>query len=163
MSTRRELAHPQKSRLCVGFFVAERRGSGGQCFFQHFLDFALLVHLDHDVGPADQFALDVQLREGRPVGVVLQVFEDFRVGQHVDGQEILYTASLQDLRSARREAALRKLWRAFHVQYDGIVGDLVTDAVEGGHAGSWEILEWNTRKLYAGSESSQAALGEPFS
>ena len=52
--------------------------------FEQFLQFAGLVHLFHDVRAADEFALDVELRDGRPVGVVLDALADVRILQHVD-------------------------------------------------------------------------------
>jgi hypothetical protein len=42
------------------------------------------VHLANDVGAADQLAIDIQLRNGRPVAEFLDAFADFRIFQHVD-------------------------------------------------------------------------------
>jgi biotin-dependent carboxylase-like uncharacterized protein len=96
---------------------------------QQGLNFTLLIHLDHDVATPNQFPFDVKLGESRPVGVVLQVLENFRVGQYIHRQEIVYAAGLQDLGGFGRKSALRKLGRAFHVKHNGIAGNLFAYAV----------------------------------
>ena len=41
------------------------------------VQFALLEHLAHDVAAADELALDVELRHGRPVGIGLDAVTQF--------------------------------------------------------------------------------------
>src|SRR5262249_28364793 len=66
-----------------------------------------LVHLAHDVAAADEFAVDVELRNGRPVGVVLDPLPDAGVGEHVDREELVDPAGVQHLHRHLREPALR--------------------------------------------------------
>ena len=43
---------------------------------QQLLEFTALVHLRHDVRTPDEFTLDVELRDGRPLGVFLDALAD---------------------------------------------------------------------------------------
>src|SRR5688500_11541553 len=54
---------------------------------EELLELAGLVHLHHDVGAADELALDVELGHGRPVGIVLHALADLRILEDVDGLE----------------------------------------------------------------------------
>ena len=56
--------------------------------FQSLLQFAGFEHFHHDVRTADKFAVDVQLRNGRPVGIFFDALADFIIFQHVDGKEV---------------------------------------------------------------------------
>src|SRR3546814_12097078 len=47
------------------------------------MQFAGFPHLHHDVGAADELALHIELRDRRPVGIVLDALTDFHVLQHV--------------------------------------------------------------------------------
>src|SRR5690606_5911993 len=87
-----------------------------------------------DVAAADQLAVDPQLREGRPVGVLGQLGADFRILQDVHVGE-LFAATHHRLGGARGEAALRGVGRALHVQQDGVVGDLLFDGFDDIHEG----------------------------
>ena len=51
---------------------------------QHRRQFARLEHLAGDVGAADELALDVELRDRRPVGEFLDSLTDFGVLEDVD-------------------------------------------------------------------------------
>src|SRR3954447_22016493 len=51
---------------------------------QDLLQLTALVHLHHDVRVADEFAFDVQLRDGGPVAVFLDALAHAVVFQHVD-------------------------------------------------------------------------------
>jgi hypothetical protein len=64
------------------------------------LQLARLVHLHHDVRAADEFAVDVELRDGRPVGEVLDALADLLILQHVDGFQVVDAAGLEDLHRA---------------------------------------------------------------
>src|SRR5471032_3108913 len=79
--------------------------SGGQ----QGLQLARFVHLHQDVRAADELAVDVQLRDRRPVGVVLDALAHFAVLEHVDRLQVAHAAGLEDLDGAAGEAALRKL------------------------------------------------------
>ena len=48
------------------------------------MQFAAGSHLGDDVATAHQLAVDIELRDGRPIAVNLDALADFRVGQHVD-------------------------------------------------------------------------------
>lgn len=50
---------------------------------ERFLQFARFVHFTDDIAAANKLALNVELRNGRPVGKLLDAFAHFRVGQHV--------------------------------------------------------------------------------
>src|SRR5579863_10007375 len=52
-------------------------------FRQQLLQFAALVHLDGDVAAADEFAVDVELRESRPIGIGLQGLAHFRILENI--------------------------------------------------------------------------------
>ncbi len=83
------------------------------------LELAALEHLAHDVGAADELALDEQLRERRPVRVLLHPAAHVRIAEHVDGG-VLRDQGVQDVHDRRAESALRKAARALHEQHDGI-------------------------------------------
>ena len=57
---------------------------------------------------ADELAVDVELRDRRPVGVLLDALADLGVGEHVDAGELVHAAGVQDLHGERGEAALRE-------------------------------------------------------
>jgi len=107
------------------------RLSGGRA--NQLLQLAFFVHLQHDVGAADEFALDVELRNGRPVAVALDAFADFGIFEHVDGFQALgvHPARLENLHRAPGKTALRKAGRAFHEQQDVVLLDQVVNALMG--------------------------------
>src|SRR5262245_54551905 len=55
---------------------------------QQVAQLARAVHLAHDVAAADELALDVELRNGRPLTEVLDALAQRRVGQDVDALEL---------------------------------------------------------------------------
>src|SRR6187551_636979 len=63
---------------------------------------ALGVHFAHDVGAADELALDVELRVGRPARVLLQPLAQLGIGEDVVGLE-LHAGLLEDTDDGRRE------------------------------------------------------------
>src|SRR4051794_39435177 len=77
----------------------------GLCF-QQFLQLPALEHLHHDVGAADELALHIKLRNGRPVAERLDPLADLGVLEHVDGL-VLRSKTIEDRDRAAREAALR--------------------------------------------------------
>src|SRR5262252_665260 len=102
-------------------------GSGGRA--QRLLQLARLVHLHHDVRAADELAVDVELRDGGPVGIFLDALADALVLEDVDGLEVVDAAGVEDLDGAAREAAHRELRRALHEEHDPVVLDEVVDAL----------------------------------
>jgi len=110
--------------------------------FQQLLQLARLVHLLHDVRAADELAVDVELRDGRPVGEFLDALADVRVLQHVDAEELLHAAGIERLHRERGKAALRELGRALHVEHHRVGGDLLPDFVLGVHG----TIRWSTNQ-----------------
>ena len=55
---------------------------------QMLLQLAGLEHFAHDIGAADEFALHIELRDGRPVGVVLDALAQFVAFEHVGAADI---------------------------------------------------------------------------
>src|SRR5262249_54318964 len=81
----------------------------------------------------DELAVDVELRNRRPVRVVLDALADLGILEHVDREVIGDAGTLQDLDHGRRESALRKLRGALHVKHDAVRFDLVADRVLDAH------------------------------
>ena len=95
---------------------SRRSGRYGAGFGQQLLQLAALVHLDGDVAAADQLAVDVELREGRPVRIGLQRFAHFRVFENIHVRK-LRLAGAQGAHGLGRKSALREIGRALHVQH----------------------------------------------
>src|SRR5580658_874356 len=98
-------------------------------FVEQAFEFARLIHLADDIGTTDEFAPDIELRNRRPVGELLDALPDGGVGQHVDALE-LHAEMAQHLHGHGREAALREDRRALHVEYDRVGADFVLDPLE---------------------------------
>src|SRR5574337_2037522 len=96
---------------------------------EQLLQFARLVHLHHDVRAADELALDVQLRDRRPVGVILDALADLLVLEDVDRLQVGDPAGLQHLDRAAREPAHRVLGGALHEKHDAFALDELVDAL----------------------------------
>ena len=90
------------------------------------LELAGLEHLAHDVRTADQFALHIELRDGRPVGKHLDPLAQVVVLQHVDADE-RNAEVVENLHGHRGEPAPRVLRLALHEQHHGVVLDGVAD------------------------------------
>src|SRR6476620_3995050 len=104
---------PTTTRAPAGF-----TDSGGRA--ERLLKLAGLVHLRHDVGPADELAVDVELRDRRPVGVALDALPNGFVFENVDGLQIVNAARLQDLDCPSRKAAHRELGGPLHEEHDAV-------------------------------------------
>src|SRR5262245_39955369 len=78
------------------------------------------MELVQDVTPADEFAIYIYLRNGRPVGIALDPLAHCRIGEHVIGRERKSVGS-QNLDSVSGKTALREIGRALHVEHDFIV------------------------------------------
>src|SRR5258708_32615157 len=64
---------------------------------EQLLQFARFVHFHHDVRAADEFALHVELRNGRPVREPLDALADFVVFEHVAGFDFAAAPRLRSL------------------------------------------------------------------
>src|SRR5262249_39084224 len=76
-----------------------RLGGGGErdaLVLHQLLKFAGLEHLADDIAAADELALDVELRDGRPLAEFLDALAQLRVDQDVDSVE-LHTELAQHL------------------------------------------------------------------
>src|SRR5688572_14437239 len=121
MSTRRK-KQTAGMRPAVSF---DARCSGGG-FLEQLLELAALVHLGHDVRASDEFAVDVELRDGRPVGVFLDALAYRGIFQHVHREKFVHAARAQDSHRVRRESALGEIGGAFHVEHDPVSGHLLS-------------------------------------
>src|ERR1043166_1188613 len=130
-------------------------------FGQQLLQLARLVHLAHDVGAPDEFAVDVELRNGRPVGEFLDALADLRVGEHVHRGFSALAAGVEHLHRERGKAALRHLRRAFHEEHYRVALDLLLDALLGIHRGHFTCPP-ETRGIPAKS-GQVATSSRPFS
>src|SRR6185437_10807134 len=130
-------AHCRRDRKTASNAITQAASAAKLCpdghalFFEHLLELAVLEHLADDVAASDELALDVKLRDRRPVRKLLDALAHRRVGEHVDTAE-LDAHMAEYLHHRRREPALRKDRRALHEQDDGSFGDLLADAFVGG-------------------------------
>lgn len=93
--------------------------------------FATLIHLHHDVGAADEFALDVKLGNGRPVAVFLDALANLLIFQNIHGFDRLGidATCFQNLDGAAGKPALWKAGVTFHEQQDVVALDELVDAL----------------------------------
>src|SRR5687768_9997116 len=70
-------------------------------------ELAAFEHLHHDVRPADELALDVQLGHRRPVAVMLDALADLGVLEHVD-RLVGHAKMVEDRHRPARKTALRE-------------------------------------------------------
>src|ERR1700683_2397553 len=106
--------------------VAARSGRYGAGVREQLLEFAALVHLDGDIATPDEFAVDIELREGRPIRIGLQRFADFRILEDIDVRKLRLAGSQRTDR-LRRKSALRKIGRALHIEHHRRGRQLVLD------------------------------------
>ncbi len=90
------------------------------------------MHLENNVGTADQFAPDPELGEGGPIAVLGQVGANIRVGEHIHVGEAL-AALHEGLGGPGGETALGLIGAALHVENDRIAFDLVLDGLHDVH------------------------------
>src|SRR5262249_14515000 len=86
-----------------------------------------------DVAAADEFALNVKLRDGRPLGIGLDALTQLVVLEHVKTL-IGHAEIIEDLHDLAGEAAHRKLRRALHEQHHLVSLDLVVDELIDRHS-----------------------------
>src|SRR6516162_2424535 len=83
---------------------------------EELLQFTGLKHFADDVAAADELALDVELRNGGPVGIGLDAVT--KLGGLKDVETLIADANVvEDLHDLPRKAALRKLRRTLHEQH----------------------------------------------
>ena len=100
----------------------------GTLFLKVGLQFARLEHFAHDVATAEEFALHIELRNGRPVGIVLDTLTDIGVGKHVD-RLVIHTDVIQHLDNLAGEPTLREFRGALHEEHDVVGLDFVVDEI----------------------------------
>ncbi|CVI61865.1 hypothetical protein AGR9A_Cc80122 [Agrobacterium salinitolerans str. Hayward 0363] len=105
-----------------------RAADADTLFLEVALQFAGLEHLSYDVTAADEFALDVELRDGWPIGIVLDALTDVAVGKHVDAL-VLDAEIIEDLYHLAGKTALRKLRGALHEKNDVVALHFAVDHV----------------------------------
>src|SRR3546814_13097202 len=82
---------------------------------------------------AHELALHVELRDGRPIGIVFNALADLRVLEHVDRLEG-DAEMVEDRHRARRNTTLRKKSGALHESDDVVLADDLGSAGSGvGH------------------------------
>src|SRR5690606_20350676 len=86
---------------------------------EYLLELTRLEELGRDVAAADQLAVDVELRERRPVRIHLETLANLGVLKNVDVCEAR-AGRAQNRDGFRREAALRKIRSALHVEQHGV-------------------------------------------
>src|SRR5579871_992 len=85
--------HPAASSATSGMKSVRRRGvglgaRGDAVLLQEILELAILEHLADDVAAADELALHIELRNGRPVREFLDTVADLGIGEDVDAFEL---------------------------------------------------------------------------
>src|SRR3712207_1015726 len=110
----------------IHVFALSGLPAGDAAFCEVLLQLARLEHLADDVAAADEFALDVELRDGRPVGVFLDALAELVGVEHVDAL-VVDAEVVEDADHLGREAAHRKLRRALHEQHDVVRLHLAVD------------------------------------
>ena len=83
----------------------------------------------NDVTASDEFSIDINLGNGRPIGILLDPIPDGRVGQDVHGLERIAIGS-QNLYCVGRKATLRGIGCPLHVMNHGILLDMFIDTVQ---------------------------------
>src|SRR5690606_15198151 len=86
-----------------------------------------LVHLAHDVAAADELSVDVDLGDGRPVGVGLDALADLRIGEDVHGGHLRDAGGAQRLHRPGGEAAHGEVGGPFHEDDHPVGGDGLLD------------------------------------
>src|SRR5215216_6223516 len=93
---------------------------------EHLLKLARLEHLGDNVAAADELALDIKLRDRRPIGIGLDALAQLVAFENVDPFEG-HADMIEDLNDATREAAHRDVGGALHEQHDVVRLHLIVD------------------------------------
>src|SRR5437764_13587492 len=120
-SPARDGARPQKSAKVSG---GRRRLRGDAFVLEQGLQLARLEHFADDVAAVDEFALDVKLRDGRPVGIGLDALTQLVVLEHVE-TPIGHAEIIENLHDLAGAASHRKLRRALREPQRLVSRDLV--------------------------------------
>ena len=127
-------ASAERTADLLGGLVADRdlgRRAIGLGHAEQLVQFATGRHALDDVGAADQFAIDIELRNGRPVSVFLDALPDLLVGEHID-RHVVIEQVVEDTGRRRRESATRRVARSLHEQDDTVAGEHRLDALADG-------------------------------
>lgn len=84
------------------------------------------MHLKDDVAAADEFALDIDLRDGGPIRKLFDSLANFGVFQDVDVFEF-GPGSLENFDGSVGKTALRKAFRALHEEHHAVLIDNFLD------------------------------------
>src|SRR3954465_5951863 len=103
-----------------------RRGDRNALVGKQLLQFAGLEHLADDVAAADELALDVELRNRRPVRIGLDAVAQLGRFKHVEAL-VADPDVVEDLHHLAGKTALRKLRRSLHEQHDVLRLHFVVD------------------------------------
>lgn len=111
---------------------------------------SILVHGHQDVASANKLLVQVQLRDGGPVRVLLDSLAQLRVLQDVEGGELFgaYALDAEDLDDGAGEAALGRFGGSLHEEHDGRRGNGLVDGAASG-IGQQSHLEWRERHCHA--------------
>src|SRR6267142_3140041 len=113
--------------------LSVRRLKDGKSFFdKKLLKLTGLEHFAHDVASADEFALDVELRDRRPVGVDLDAIPQFGRVVHIE-RLVSDPDIFENLDQLTRKPTLWKLRRAFHEEHDVVRPYFVLDELFDAH------------------------------
>src|SRR5882757_354434 len=115
----------------IGLSV-RRLKDGKSFFYKKLLKLTGLEHFAHDVASADEFALDVELRDRGPVGVDLDAIPQFGRVVHIE-RLVSDPDVFENLDQLTRKSALRKLRRAFHEEHDVVRPYFVLDELFDAH------------------------------
>lgn len=94
---------------------------------EHFQQLARLVHLEENVAAADEFPIDVDLRDGGPAGEILDSLADFGVFQDVYVFEF-GACALENLDRPVGKSALGERFGALHEEHDAVLFDDFLDS-----------------------------------
>ena len=100
-------------------------------WLEQLLQFSACVHISHDVGAADKFAVDIELGNGGPVAVFLYALADGIVFKHIDGVDFfgVNATGFEQLYGTPRETTHGKTRTAFHEQDDRVGFNKVVDVL----------------------------------
>ena len=85
------------------------------------------MHLLHDIATAKELTFHVDLWNGRPVRVGLDLLAELLIFEHVDVLVLLDAVELQDLHNVVGEATTRHLTIAFHEDAKVVVSEPLVD------------------------------------
>lgn len=111
---------------------------------------SILVHGHQDVASTNKLLVQVQLRDGGPVRVLLDSLAQLRVLQDVEGRKLVGADALdaEDLDDGAGEAALGRFGRSLHEEHDGRRGHGLVDGAASG-IGQQSHLERRERDGHA--------------